>query len=108
MSKEIDWQDHILDNTEYARDDEACKELRAYLRTKGFDPVRLLFAELINGMDDVRYGMFVTPEGRIYDFEEDLHSHRFFNFKTYDSVQEAAERIPLVINALEMIEAPVA
>ena len=105
MSETNEYQETIREQTQYAREDALYRELRAYLKNKGFDPQQLLFAELVSGEEHLLYAAFVTPEGNVYELEQDLDTYRVLRFKAYANAREAVTAVPLVEDALEMVKA---
>ncbi|GAA0484532.1 hypothetical protein Ade02nite_87740 [Paractinoplanes deccanensis] len=62
-------REEVTEWTEWLRDDEDFADLRDLLAAKGLSPSETILAGLINGEDNSRYGVFLTPGDKCIVFE---------------------------------------
>jgi hypothetical protein len=92
----------IEELTDMLRNDETWHNLRAILQEKGFDPETTLLVLFMEDDENHEFGVLVTSEGRVIEYQRDTTSDDAASFQGIDITNDPArlEEYPQVAIAL--------
>jgi hypothetical protein len=92
----------VAELTALVRNDEIRSGLREALKRKGLSPSRILLAGYMEDEFHHEWGVIVTDELQIFDFERHTRSGRFRKWREVADADELVNDFPAVPLALEM------